>query len=207
MSVPTESEDDPFLKALWDEYELAQGKIDHIGEFKFRVKGWSLTLQTALIAALLSGKADWVFNGWIPATIIAAALCVIFLFHTLDQQQNDLSNALGRRAKEIEKILDLSVACGRPTCDPRKRKMLDAHLAAFSGTPRLAHMIALASQRPLKAFFRGMFNIRSNAFYLSQYLLTALMISVIWWAYLSNKASETAKAPADLASAQEQHPK
>jgi hypothetical protein len=38
----------------WDEYKLIQEKLDRIGDFRFRVRGWAITLVTGLIAAGLA---------------------------------------------------------------------------------------------------------------------------------------------------------
>jgi hypothetical protein len=39
--------DDPILDLLLREYAILQDKIDKIGEFRFTIKGWALTLNKA----------------------------------------------------------------------------------------------------------------------------------------------------------------
>jgi len=46
--------DDPIIDILQREYVLLQGKIDKIGEFRFTIKGWALTLNTGALVAAFS---------------------------------------------------------------------------------------------------------------------------------------------------------
>jgi hypothetical protein len=41
---------------MMDEYKILQDKIDKIGGFRFTVKGWSVTITTAALAAAGAAK-------------------------------------------------------------------------------------------------------------------------------------------------------
>src|SRR5437762_3281484 len=82
---------------IWEEYKLIQSKIDNIGEFQFKVKGWSVTV---LGAALFGGAATSRFG-----TALFCAFVVAVLFHLSERRQRSLSKRLGRRALAIEHAL------------------------------------------------------------------------------------------------------
>src|ERR1700682_996379 len=88
------SEAGSYPDRLWDEYRLVQEKIDKIGEFQFKVKGWSATL----LGAVLYGGA--VTSRIFPA--LFSALVVAVVFHISEKRQRLLSKRLGRRAMAIE---------------------------------------------------------------------------------------------------------
>src|SRR5437868_10541027 len=82
-------------KRLWDEYTLIQNKIDKIGEFQFKVKGWSATLLGA-----------FVYGGFKTSHLTVAllgGLGIAFVFHITEKRQRALSKALGEGALELER--------------------------------------------------------------------------------------------------------
>jgi hypothetical protein len=44
----SDSDDNRHVEQIWTEYKLVQDKIDKIGDFKFRVKGWCVTLEPVM---------------------------------------------------------------------------------------------------------------------------------------------------------------
>ncbi|HEV2331140.1 MAG TPA: hypothetical protein VGY56_20345 [Verrucomicrobiae bacterium] len=95
---------DPLAQTLLlEEYKIIQGKIDKIGEDKFKVRSWSFTLLTGGIAITkFSGASDsdlpigpWTFLLFLPA--IAA-------FHLVECRQRQIGKRLGLRAEAIESL-------------------------------------------------------------------------------------------------------
>jgi hypothetical protein len=150
---------------LWDEYKLAQEKIDKIGEFQFKVKSWSV----ALLGALLFGGAA---TSQIPAAL-TGALLIAGSFHILEIRQRWLSRRLGRRAFAIERIF---------------RYMLDtsSHLseetiARFG--PAIARGMTdesqdVTSNRKLRQLIDWFVRRSNDVFYWSQYALLVTLLSV-----------------------------
>ena len=85
-------------RLLIEEYRLVQTKIDNIGGFKFRVRGWSITAASGLLIASSSDP--------LPNAACLLAPLVIIAFAYLEQEQDELALALGNRARLIENVLD-----------------------------------------------------------------------------------------------------
>lgn len=184
----------PLHESLRTEFDLIQRKIDNIGEFKNRVRGWSLTLQTAIIAALFSGKLSEAVSSHVFFALGIPAVGVIFLFHFLDQQQEGYSRALGRRAFAIEKALDQLVV-ERNWATKKKQTMLKLALDEIQGTPRIAATMHLAARHGIGAIFKSMLPIRTNFFYYFEYLLTLFALGTL---YFLRPASESTTIAAPL---------
>ena len=45
---------DKYREIFEKEYGIVQDKLDKIGEFKFKIRGWSITIQTVLLVALFT---------------------------------------------------------------------------------------------------------------------------------------------------------
>lgn len=82
---------------MWEEYKLLQDKIDKIGDFRFRIKSWAMTLLTGLI---IGG-----FASDIPTVIFLIGLPIIAMFHIFDLNQSIWHDAFVRRLSKIEFIL------------------------------------------------------------------------------------------------------
>lgn len=78
----------------WNEYSLLQDKIDKIGEFRFKVQGWAVTLVVAL---LVSGLASG-----LPGPCILVGMPLIFAFQILEGRQAMLGRIFAARIMEIE---------------------------------------------------------------------------------------------------------
>jgi len=83
--------------ASMEEYIILQDKIDKIGDFRFRVKGWTITI---MIAVLFTG-----FTSSAPSWVILFAIPMIFLFQTMEGYQDLLSGAYSKRIFVLEKKL------------------------------------------------------------------------------------------------------
>jgi hypothetical protein len=159
---------------LQEEYELIQGKIDELGEFKFRVRGWSLTLQTAIIAAALSGKA---FEAPSPKLYVCAsigALVIIGLFHMLEQEKEFFSAALSNRAVLIERALD-GLTVVRVGHEERQKGILSATLRDLQSAPRIGATMRMAPRGIIQTFC-VMFSSRIYFFYYVQYAVAIAAI-------------------------------
>lgn len=172
--------DSPSLQSvLREEYALIQAKIDHVGEFKFRVRGWSLTLQTAMWGALFTGKTAIPVTYLGLATLLFTMLGVVFLFHFLEQEQESISRALRQRAGYLEKTLDqLTVTRGWP--EERKRLSLQHSLDEIESTPRIAATMRNAARAGFLANVRSMRRANVYAFYMMQYALTLIVGTLIF---------------------------
>ena len=87
---------------LLEEYKLIQGKIDKLGEDKFKVRSWCFTVLTGA-AALMK------FSGALEATALSPLWLVLFLpaiaaFHFIELRQRQIGYIIGLRAKSIELI-------------------------------------------------------------------------------------------------------
>jgi hypothetical protein len=168
----------PLHESLRAEFDLIQRKIDHIGEFENRVRGWSLTLQTAIIAALFSGKLPEMASGYVTVLLGLPAIGVIFLFHYLEQRQRILSRALGRRAIAIERALDQLIV-ERDWSARKRQTMMKLAMEDLDGTPRIAVTMALASRQGLFFTVKGMLPFRLNFFYYFEYALTLMALGAL----------------------------
>src|SRR5437899_887569 len=83
---------------LLEEYKILQSKIDTIGEDRFKVRAWSVTITLGLIIG------EKLFDA-IPPPALGLALASVVLFHMLEHRQRDLARRVGGRAREIERIL------------------------------------------------------------------------------------------------------
>lgn len=138
-SVPPSS---PMFDLSWDEYRLLQDKIDRIGDFHFRVKGWLVTLVTgAVVGGLASGIPFW---SYLPGLVLVGS------FWLVDWQQTRIEEAFIARLEELEFVLkargDVRVFQCRPRPTHIKRKVA----AQTPSSPRHALSIVIHALRPWK---------------------------------------------------------
>jgi len=127
--------------SLKEEYKIIQEKIDKIGDFKFKIRGWYISIQSAVIVALATGKIE------MPILIILLMISIILLFQLLEKEQEEISRALGERAKIVEKMI----------------------IGIVSGdSPK----IAIAIRNRKRIHFRESL----NSFYIFQYLIILLVV-------------------------------
>ncbi len=77
-----------------EEYKIIQAKVDKIGDFSHKVKGWSLTITAGIVAGTASTD--------VPAWFALGAIVTTFLFWLGDKQQQRLKTILMKRATAIE---------------------------------------------------------------------------------------------------------
>lgn len=81
-------------KALFDEFKLAQDKIDRIGEFLFKIRAWAITGNSGLIVGVLSDKFS-------PLGLIIG-IAATFAFWSLERHQRHLRDGYSDRAMVLE---------------------------------------------------------------------------------------------------------
>ena len=87
---------------LKEEYKLIQGKIDKLGEDKFKVRTWCFTIFTAVVAAAkLLGVTPTISNA---IGFLILFLPLIAAFQLVELRQKQIQQRLGERALDIEKI-------------------------------------------------------------------------------------------------------
>ena len=159
-----------------EEYKIIQTKIDNIGDYCHRVKGWSLTITAGILAGTITTD--------VPCYWALGAILPTLLFSIGDDSQKKLRGILVLRALQIEQEL-------RSVCELE---------GASVGFPSLATSIRLAShaQGKHKLVWRGPKNNRWNLwrvylhnrewvtirydkfFYFGQYLLAAIVAFWLW---------------------------
>lgn len=80
-----------------DEFRLIQDKLDHIGDFRFRVRGWVITLVTALFTAGLTREIPW--------HVYLLAELPVLGFHFMERAQSIWQSVLVTRASILEEHL------------------------------------------------------------------------------------------------------
>jgi len=89
-----EKQNKALLEQFSSEYKILQDKIDKIGAFRFTIRGWSVTLVVASIAAAGSTK----FVG----TYLLFLIPFIILFALAERKQSVLERKFGARSFDIE---------------------------------------------------------------------------------------------------------
>jgi hypothetical protein len=87
------------IDQLTSEYKIAQDKIDKIGAFRFTIRGWTVTLLTAVIVALASAR---ILDHVLVAIVLALIALLLFQFGTMEGRQNRLQELFEDRAYTIE---------------------------------------------------------------------------------------------------------
>jgi hypothetical protein len=165
---------------LREEYEQIQSKIDKIGEFKFIVKGWALTI--------LSGFGLGVFTySEIPWYAVLALLPVIGIFHFLEREQDLYQTRLERRISQIEIFLRRSHSPKEE--NPRKKEILDDKALKDIGySPRYGSIMGVGG-KDRKSFFLDLTK-KENALYCVIYFLTIGLTSLAALLPSKNNANE-----------------
>ncbi len=91
---------DRHVDLIVSEYAILQSKIDKIGEFKFKVRGWSLTLIVAFVVLTKDGISSWIIG----------IGCLLFtaLFFLLELEQARNAEVVIARLKELERTVRMS---------------------------------------------------------------------------------------------------
>ncbi|MDB6093352.1 MAG: hypothetical protein JWM32_914 [Verrucomicrobia bacterium] len=191
------STDTTLLDVARAEYEQIQKKIDSIGEFKFRVRGWSLTLQTAVLAGLFTGKIpDGASTTVIYVALTLALVMVlgtIFIFHGLEQEQEFISKGLRDRAFILEKYIDSSVNPHDEWPARRLEAIKKQAREKLLTSPRIAATMQQAARTSYWDKIRHMFRLKLNSLYLIQYGLTIIGFIALGYLHLSRQRPEPEK--------------
>jgi len=99
------SADKEFKDRCWDEYRILQEKIDKIGDFRFRVKGWSVSI---IVAVMFTG-----FASKVPPWSMLMAIPLIFLFQSVEAFQDRNQGAYVERVRVIEGVLNRKPRSGK----------------------------------------------------------------------------------------------
>ena len=107
------------------ESKLVQDKIDKIGNFRFLIRGWAVTLVSTFIGAATVADLHWASNG--------VLLLALFLFSAVERSQAPISSALNSRAFALER--DLVNSAPPPAAGTKPRGL----------APRLARTVVSAT--------------------------------------------------------------
>jgi hypothetical protein len=83
------------VEFLWKEYELLQGKVDKIGAFKFQIRGWSVTLLSALFVTSYRQGAQ------VP---LVAGVALILGFWLTEWYETVIGRAVQDRAEVVQDL-------------------------------------------------------------------------------------------------------
>lgn len=151
---------------LFREYELVQSKLDSVGAFKFRVRGWSITVVSALTVAIATGR--------VPVAFLLLAVLLILFFAFLEQEQEELGLALGNRAAALELAIDRLVV-SRSEPSRRAIALTKAALDGVNHAPFIGREMRRAASSRFGPLLRRALRLRrSNAFVYSQVLIVLL---------------------------------
>jgi hypothetical protein len=85
------------MKLAWDEYKLLQDKLDKLGDFRFRVKGWAISLGSVLTVGGAAARAGW--------AALVATLAMLGVFLWMEIYYTRVHSAVGRRLRIVERHL------------------------------------------------------------------------------------------------------
>lgn len=168
--VTGESMNEKIVDLLLEEYKIVQLKIDKIGEFQLKVRSWSITLETALLAVLLR---------YSSMQLLLLSLLLIFLiiviFQYMEQEQKEIEVALAKRAFALEKAID-RLALVRSESAIKRQILNAASLRELQGAPRIAVTVRNYSRNRARRAFKNMFNFKTHIFYYCQYALLLIIL-------------------------------
>lgn len=144
------------LNIEWEEYKVLQDKIDSIGDFRFRVKGWTVTL---IVGFILGG-----FATSLPSFAFLFGLLIVFGFHSLELHYVNLQRVFISRISKLEHRL-------RKRHDPLEN---NPHFPV----PGLFRIITHNKKSP-KSWFKKYIVLKAhNIYYLILYLIIVLSFVV-----------------------------
>lgn len=156
------------INQLQKEYEIIQNKLDKIGEFKFRIKGWSITLISALVAAS--------FHKDYSQSILLVGPLIILVFQRTEFDQHLLQRTLSTRARFIERAISELIDNFNVIDKP-------AILRRLKGSPSIGRNLSMELRRNKPKYLSSsqFWNSRLNFFYLFQYGIIFLTIIIHNW--------------------------
>lgn len=99
----TEVEGKQTLSSIeWEEYKLLQGKIDNLGEFEFKIRGWAVTLTAGAFAAAKAVEQPTLLPGGLMFVLVMLGLFEISKTTPWKKAFINRINALERKARSAE---------------------------------------------------------------------------------------------------------
>lgn len=152
---------------LMEEYKIIQGKIDRIGEDKFKIRSWSFTLLTGGVAAAkFTGALE---NSYSGPFLILLFIPAVWAFQLVENRQRQIGKRLGLRAAAIEN---------------EWRRFFRIRSGSDLGTPRLANDFIREGRRERQDKHGWIARFRRTAyadevFYYIQYMLIVLSVAAL----------------------------
>jgi len=169
------NKDHKLTNTLLEEYRIIQNKIDKIGEFEFKVRGWAITLESALIISLMTGKIPLGLS-WYLFLLMAI---IVLIFQFLEEKQREIKRALVSRVFIIEKAIDRIVV--NRSESRKKKNAIDRNVFdKLKGSPRIAVTLRNYGRRRSANAFKRMFTFKTHVFYYAQYfVILTLLVSFL----------------------------
>jgi hypothetical protein len=130
---------------MLEEWKVVQTKIDKIGEFRFHVKNWAVTVAVAFIVGA------YVTNA--PPYLIFAALVPTWAFFLVENRQEKILYVLMTRAERLERAMERLATSLRTVAEWQSLTVL---LGAVGSVPGVAG--ALRTFARSRKFHRWIFN-------------------------------------------------
>ncbi len=162
---------DKLIDGLFEEYRIVQNKIDKIADFELKVRGWCITLESAIVISLLSGKIEMAS----PFYIIILILFVILVFQFLEQEQLETKKILSKRALIVEQYIDRLIV-DRDESDLKRKTINSNVFKLLKGAPRTAISLRNSGRNRTIKSFKNMFIWKNHVFYYAQYLVVITML-------------------------------
>lgn len=163
-----------FIDGLYEEYNLLQNKIDKIADFELKVRGWCITLESALIAGLISEKLS---NGSIYY-VTCFLIFIILVFQFLEQEQLETKKILSSRALDVEKAINRLIIDKPEESEKKRRAINEGVIKQLKGTPGTSIALRNNSRNRTKLAFQNMFTFKNHIFYYAQYMLIFAVIVI-----------------------------
>jgi hypothetical protein len=178
------------INGLFEEYRIVQNKIDKIADFELKVRGWCITLESAIIISLMSGKIVFLSS----FHVIALMLFIILVFQFLEQEQLETKKILSKRALIIEQAID-RLLVARDESDLKKKSINKNVFKLLKGSPRTAIDLKNFGRNRTLRSLKSMFSWKNHIFYYAQYcaIITLTILSLIgyWNVDSKNPISDT----------------
>lgn len=159
------------IESAWQEYKVLQDKVDRIADFRFRIKGWMVTI---VLAISFGGYAT---GGLAPIAYVGLAF-VVLVFYMFEQSQAAWHNAFIGRLLKLEKeiaFLEARDAMTSPEFGSLRRRIGPALGPAISQEKRRILSIKLIG--PSRHF---LISHSHGLFYICTLLVVAFMSLLSW---------------------------
>ncbi|PLX47883.1 MAG: hypothetical protein C0613_13225 [Desulfobulbaceae bacterium] len=178
------------INGLFEEYRIVQNKIDKIADFELKVRGWCITLESAIIISLMSGKIVFLSS----FHVIALMIFVILVLQFLEQEQLETKKILSKRALIIEQAIDRLLVV-RDENDLKKKSINKNVFKLLKGSPRTAIDLKNFGRNRTLRSLKSMFSWKNHIFYYAQYCaiiaLTILSLIGYWNVDSKNPITDT----------------